>query len=427
VTSNNSNTKVKKSLKYSVLDGAAFSVMQGLTQNYITPFALELKATTTQIGFLSSIPNLLMALAQLLTPQLSTRAGSRKGVILPVVMAQAVMFIPMALLPFFFPEPRIVWLIAIVTICMVMGALANPAWGSMMADMVPTNLRGRYFGARGRVLTFVALIASLIAGGILQLLNKTVFIGFAILFSLAAIFRFVSWYFLNKQYEPPIVKEKVNSPGLWQLFRNLGSSNLGKFTLYVALINFVQMISGPFFAVFMLRDLHWNYTYYMLIICTNAFSQMAFQTFWGRRADMMGNLMVVRVASILLPILPLNYVFTSNIALLMCAEVMSGFAWSGFNLGATNFVYDSTDPSIRTKQIALYNTITGLALCSGALLGGFIAPHLPNLLGYQLRTLFSISGSLRALLALILLRLILEVRDVPKVNLFQFLAGKLPK
>ncbi len=411
-----------------MLDGAAFSAMQGLTQNYVTPFALELRATTTQIGFLSSIPNFLMAVFQLLAPRLSSRAGSRKGLILPVVFAHAMMFIPLALLPFIIPGSKIVWLIAFVTLSTVLGALANPAWGSMMADLVPSSLRGRYFGFRGRILIFIVLVSTLVAGGLLQVMkSRDVFIGFAILFGAAAVFRLISWYFLYKQYEPPMTQETGDSPGLWQLFKNLKSSNLGKFTIYVASINFVQMLSGPFFAVYMLRDLNWSYTYYMLIACTHALSQMAFQTFWGRRGDRMGNLMVVRVASIFLPILPINYLFSTNIVFLMGAEILSGFTWAGFNLGVTNFVYDSTNPAIRTKQIAIFNTLTGLAICSGALIGGFIAPRLPELLGYQLRTLFTISGVLRAVLAIILLRLIFEVRDVPKVSLFQFLIGRLPK
>jgi MFS family permease len=331
------------------------------------------------------------------------------------------------LIPFFFPEPRIVWLITFVTLGTVLGATANPAWGSMMADLVPANIRGSYFSNRGRIAGFITLVASLIGGAILQMLNKRVFFGFAILFGGAALFRLVSLYFLRKQYEPPAIKEKADSPGLWKIFRQLGPTNLGKFTLYIALINFVTMLSGPFFAVFMLKDLHFNYTYYMIIICTNALSNMAFQTFWGRRADKAGNIMVLKVASILLPILPLNYVFSSNIYYLVFAEIMSGFAWGGFNLAAANFVFDATEPASRTKQIAVFNTITGLAICTGALIGGFIAPHLPQTMGYQLRTLFMISGLLRALLALILLRLIVEVRDVPKVNLIQFLTNRIPK
>ena len=98
--------------------------------------------------------------------------------------------------------------------------------------------------------------------------------------------------------------------------------------------------------------------------------------------------MAIKVASILLPILPLNYVFSSNIVFLIFAEILSGFTWGGFFLASTNFVYDATDPASRTKQIAVFNTISGLAACAGALLGGFIAERLPDLLGYQLRTSF---------------------------------------
>jgi len=422
----NQNHQVKKSLRYSVLDGSAYAAMLGLTQNYVTPFALAMKATTTEIGLLTSIPNLLMAFAQLLAPQLTRRAGSRKGFILPVVFGHAIMFIPMLLIPFLFPEPRVVWLTIFVTIGTVSGAAANPAWGSMMADLVPANVRGAFFGKRGRIAGLITLVASLAAGGILQIFNRQVFVGFALLFGGAAVFRFLSLFFLSKQYEPPVTHEKSNTPGLWRIFKDMWASNLGKFTIYVGLINFFTAISGPFFAVFMLRDLHFSYTSYMIVISTNALSNMAFQTFWGRRADKAGNLMVIKAVSILLPILPMNYVISSSVPYLIFAEVMSGFAWSGFFLASNNFVYDATEPAIRTKQLAVFNAITGLAICLGALLGGFVAPLLPDLLGYQLRSLFSISGIARAILALIMLRMIVEVRDVPRVGLRQLLSGRFP-
>ena len=38
--------QVNKSLKYSIVDGSAHSAMLGLTQDYIVPLALALKATT---------------------------------------------------------------------------------------------------------------------------------------------------------------------------------------------------------------------------------------------------------------------------------------------------------------------------------------------------------------------------------------------
>lgn len=80
--------QVRKSLKYSILDGSAHSAMLGLTQDYIVPFALALKATIAQVGLLSSVPNLTMALSQLTAPHLAERAGNRKGLISSLIYSQ---------------------------------------------------------------------------------------------------------------------------------------------------------------------------------------------------------------------------------------------------------------------------------------------------------------------------------------------------
>ena len=135
--------KVRKSLRYSVLDGSAYAAMIGLTQNFITPLALELKASTFQIGLLSSVPNFTTAMAQLAAPNLSERAGSRKGFIIPVILAHALMFIPILLVPYIFHVSAVWWLIGFVTISVVLGSITFPPWGSMMADLVPKRLRGR--------------------------------------------------------------------------------------------------------------------------------------------------------------------------------------------------------------------------------------------------------------------------------------------
>jgi MFS family permease len=192
----------------------------------------------------------------------------------------------------------------------------------------------------------------------------------------------------------------------------------------VALIFFATNIAGPFFAVYMLRDLKFNYVTYMLIIAFNAIANLVSLTFWGRRADRAGNIKVIRVTSLLLPFVPLVWLGSSNVYYLMGAEILSGFAWSGFNLSIVNFVYDASEPENRTKYIALFNSIVLVAGCLGALTGGYLAPHLPAVLGYQMRTLFTISGVLRGLVVVCFLRLISEVRHVPKMNIVQFLLGR---
>ena len=416
--------QVRKSLKLSVLDASAYAAMLGLTQNYITPLALELKATTSQIGLLASIPSLTMALSQLAAPDLSERAGSRKGLILPVVFIHAIMFVPILLIPYIFHVSQVWWLIGFVTVSVVLGSIANPAWGSMMADLVPIRLRGRYFGSRGRIAGFITLIFTFVGGGILQLFTGNIFMGFAILFGGATLFRLLSFYFLYGMYEPAELNEKEKGVSMVSMLRDLSSSNLGKFTLYVALISLCTNIASPFFTVYMLRDLKFSYTIYTIIISFASLASLFFQPFWGRRADVAGNIKVIRVTSIIIPFVPLLWLGSYNVIYLIAAEIVSGFAWSGFMLASTNFLYDATEAKNRTKYIALYNAMNGVAVCLGALIGGYIVPHLPVVLGYQMRSLFTVSGVLRGIVVLLLLRQIVEVRQVSKMSFSRFLLGR---
>jgi MFS family permease len=416
--------KVKKSLKLSILDGSAVSAMLGLTQNYVTPFALALKATTAQIGLLTSIPNFLMGLSQLTAPDLSEKAGSRKGLILPVVFLHALLWIPILLVPFIFKSAHIWWLIGFVTLNTVLGAAANPAWGSMMADLVPPRLRGKYFALRGRIAGIITLVFSLIGGGILQLLSGSVYIGFAVLFGGAALFRLISLYFLSGMYEPPEAKKQEKQTGLIQRIKHIGSTNLGKFTLYVSLINFAANISSPFFPVYMLEDLHFNYTAYIINISAFSIAVLVFQSYWGRRGDWAGNIKVVRVTSYLVPIVPLLWLGSTNQIYLIAAQLFSGFSWAGFNLASVNFVYDASNPENRTQDIAIYNTMTGLSICLGALAGGYIEHYLPPIFSYRLLTLFTISGVLRAVVAFWLFHFLHEVRPVPHVSDLRTLLGR---
>jgi len=416
------NSRVRDSLKFSVLDGSAYAAMLGLTQNYMTPFALEMKATTGQVGLLSSIPAMMMALAQLAAPGLSQRAGSRKAFILPVCFAHALMYIPVLLVHYLFPESPVWWLIGFVTLSSVLGAIANPPWGSMMADLVPERLRGRYFGSRGRITGFITLVFFFIAGVILDCYTDTdVFIGYSILFGGATFFRLLSLYFLSRQYEPVPVKEKEDSPGLIRLIKSTGSSHLGKFTVYIALIDFCTSVSAPFFAVFMLLDLHYSYLSFVAVNTATSVSSLLFLKYWGCRADKAGNLKIIQITSMLLPFIPLLWLVNTNVFYLMAANAFSGFVWSGYSLTAVNYVYDASRPEIRTKQIAIFNATDLFACCLGALVGGFLASRLPVFLGYQLRSLFTLSGVMRAAVVIVLLRRLTEVRHVSGISTLNLL------
>ena len=416
--------KVRKTLRLNIFDGASVFAMAGLTQNFVTPFALALKATTAQIGLLNSFPGFASALSQLGTPALVRRAGNRKNVITAAVLVQALMWLPMFLLPYLLGSSGVWWLIGLFTIGGMFGALSNAPWSSMMADIVHEDVRGRYFSFRGRINTFTFLAFSLVAGFLLQSLSHNVFLGFALLFGGAMVFRLLSFNFLARMYEPPMIPEKPGTPGLLDMLRTFRTSNLGRFTIFIAVMYFSIMLSGAFFSVYMLRDLKLSYLTFTLVNCSSTVSTIACLRFWGRRADRAGNLKILRITGCLLPVIPLLWLVNTNPVYLVCANAFSGFVWAGFDLSCGNFLFDASDPQTRTRQIALFNCIINVAVGLGSLTGGFIAPHLPSLFGYQLRTLFTMSGALRAATVILMLGTIAEVRHVSKIGTFNLLVGR---
>lgn len=404
------SNEVKKSLRYSILDGSANAASLGLTQWNITPFALALKATTGQIGLLSSSPNFAIALSQLTVSQTVERVGNRKSFILRVVPIQALLWAPILLIPYLFTAQKVWWLIGLFTLSAALGSLASTAWGGMMADLVPTEMRGRYFGLRGMICGFVTLIFFFIGGAILHFSITDIFLGFSIVFGAAILFRLISWYFLSRMYEPPLRLGWWDRRSLLDLAGSLTSSNLGRFITYASLMSFATYVASPFFAVYMLRDLKFDYLAYAIITAAASLASLVFLAFWGTRTDRLGNVKVLRVASILIPLVPLLWIASHRLYYLIPVQILSGFAWSGFTLASTNFVYEASAPEDRTRYIALFNAMNAGAMGLGALVGGYLASHLPPLLGYNLLMLFLVSGLLGLLLAVTMLRHISEVR-----------------
>ena len=263
ISSGLTKAQIRKSLNNSILDGSAYASMQGLTQNYTTPYALAMNASTTQIGFLAGIPALVMLLTQMVSPILAERIGSRKSFILLTVFFNGLMWLPILLIPYLFHSHQVWWLIAFVSMCSAFDAMCNAPWNSLMADIVPEGVRGRYFSARNRISGLVSLVLSFIAGGVLQALTGNIYLGFSIIFAGAMVSRLSSVYFVSQMVEPKVPIPKSKQSSIFKLSLTLASTNVGKFILYNALMSFAVSFSSPFFAVYMLRDRNFSY----LIIC----------------------------------------------------------------------------------------------------------------------------------------------------------------
>jgi MFS family permease len=420
---------IEKTKKLSIFEGGAYSIMDGFGFRYVTPYALSVGANNTQIGLLGSLPGLFGTLSQLLTFKFM-KYFPRKKIIFWSVFLQALMwiFLIAAGIPFFIYGLKNTLssnlVIFIYTLLVLFGSFAGPAWTSMMRDLVPTN-RGAYFGKRNQVVGIVALICMFVAGFLLDYFKQTnIYLGFMLMFLIAGVGRFISSLIFNKHYDPKFQVDDSKYFSLFDFIKRMRENNYGRFVLYYSLISFSVAIASPFFVVFMLKDLGFTYSQYIITVVFNSLATLLLMPLWGKFADKYGSIEVMRLTGFFIPLLPFLWLltpFVNNliyiVILIIFIEIVSGFIWAGFNLAAGNFIYDAVTKERLSICSSYFNVINGFFALIGALIGGYLSSHNFSMFGLSpLLTLFALSAVIRFIVYFMYSSNVKEVREV---NIFE--------
>jgi len=427
--------KINESLKLSIKEGSLASVSTGFGLSYFSPFALAMNATAAQVGILFAIINLLPSLVQMKASVLIGKF-SRKKIILTAMIGKILLWIPIILTGYLFylGVSYMVWvLIVFVGLFYAFGAIVYPAWFSWMGSLVPKDRRGKYFSRRNRAIGFFGIVTMVVGAVLLDsaksigasignVVGFTMF-GFGLLFAISAMTRILSWGLLKRQYEPRIKVRKKDYFSCWQFLRNCLSNPFGRFVLFRGFMSFVVGIAGPFWAVYMLRDLGFSYVWFMLITVSATVFHLVFLPLLGKMSDRFGNIKVMRICSWLIvttPLFWLGSVFVGGdlwlrIYLLFVPAIVGGFGWAGYNLAVNNYVYDAVSKPKQGFGVAYMNLVVGVAIFVGASFGSLLV-WLDFSFMNPLLFVFAVSAFGRFLVAMFGLRILREVRHVKKFS-----------
>ncbi len=418
---------IRKSLSLSWKEGIASEVMVWVLDYYLTAYGLFLGASPKQIGFLIAIPLSLAALAQFFVARLIRMAGSRRRFLVMAGSLQALILIPVALLAFMPASQRITLLIAFILIFRVSQSLTDTAWFSLMSDYLPAQERPGYFGARGRI-AGAAGVTSIVLGGFLLFALKGPWAPFSffLLFAATAAARFISVSMLARMADLPLEHKPEHYFSFWMFIRRHRESNFVKYVFYSAATIFAVQMAGPYFSVYLLKNLKVDYLTFMVIHLSAVIVRLMALHRWGEHADKVGNAKILKLVTLLFPLIPLLWIFSSRLAYLILLQMLAGFLWAGYALCSTNFIYDAVSSGKRVRCLGYWTMINNLGNASGAFLGGFLAEHLPPLMGYRILMLFLVSAVVRVVTHVFFSRRFHEVRpEATKISNVQLLLSML--
>ncbi|MBI2171999.1 MAG: MFS transporter [Chloroflexi bacterium] len=399
----------RRTLRLAFWEGIPGTLALSIADSFIGPLAIALGGTPMQIGLLSAFPQLLAAQAQLLTHTFVAWVRSRKGVLLIAIGLGALPWFALAAVPHLSLADPVVWLVPLAILTAVLYQLPAPAWGSWIADLLPLHRRGAYFGMRASAGNMVGIAVVLSFGLLLDRMSSEAYWGFTIVFMVAAAMRLCSFVMVWGMHEPPMRPSRAGM-GLLEFIRTAQRTNLGRVVLYTAALYLGVFLAGPYFSIFMLRDLKFSYTTFLFLQMVHVMATIIGSRLWGLYADRHGNVRVIRITGLGLCSMPFLWLVSQQPPFLMLINVIGGLSWSGFALCSLNYVYEATPPGQRARVVGYLAAFGGVGLFLGAVLGGVLANHVPTLFAYPLMTLFLISGIARLIAAAIFLPFIKESR-----------------
>jgi MFS family permease len=376
-TSRSSKDVLHSDLHSTVGDGLTASVMVGMGETYLPAFVLALGMGEIASGMITTVPLLVGAVLQLITPWAVTKLQSRRRWVVGCARGQALSLLLLATIPAM--DSRYSWLVFVgASLYWGTGMASSPVWNTWMEELIPKQIRPRFFARRVKICQATVMCGFVIGGIVLDRCAGTTVTAwaFAALFASSAAFRFASSCYLARQSEPQQVETNGTRMDVWASLRQIGASGNAGLLLYLVVVQAAVYTSGPYFAPFMLKKLHLSYIDFMTLVALGYLGKVLALSAWGRFAARYGMRRLLWAGAI--GIIPISamWLVSQSFWYLVCVQLLAGILWAGYELAMAMVLLEAIPRQHRVVLLTLYNVGNAAAMVVGGLFGAALLGYL---------------------------------------------------
>ena len=412
---NDDSRKANKNLLRFHGDAAA-SAVEDAAIGYQSPSIIAVGASAQTVSILATVVNLALSIICVKAPALIEKIGLTKRGAVTLAFTNMITWIPLVLV-FLFSHLGItpVW-VAILWLANIMPAmLVSFQKDNWLSNIVPNKTLGKYLGQRLAIKSGVYLAAFFSLGYMMDRMGEKNLTSFSFVFILAVIMTFVDFLIFTFMHDPKkeALVEKMVEPkekfGLFDFLKDLKEKKLDKFILFTSFINVSIGLSAPFYAVYMLQEQRFSYMSYTVIISVEFLARVISGPFWGKFADKQGNIKVLTIVSRIVPVLPICWLFSTNIGYLAVIQMMSGICWGAFDLSTQSYLYKVAPQPRKLRYIVYTRSLMLFSVAVGGIIGSFLIQDIFATFGSKLLSVFMVSGFLRAGIVMLLIPKLIDL------------------
>lgn len=339
---------------------------------FLTGYLLQLGASSFQVGLVLAIP-FIANLFQIPAAYLMQRFTNRKLLLLLFSGAHRAFWTLTGAIPLLVRESLYMELYMLFYgMAFVGNAFGTVIWTSLVADLVPVQVRGRYFGIRNTILWGLASLTLLLGGLILDRVPGMD--GYRIIFALCAVGTLLNIVGFSLYPNVPFERSSAHNLGemLQKPFRN---RMFLKSMLFITLWLFLQYIVTPLFSLIMLSIMGLSEFAVSVLTIVMTLGMMAGFFIWGNlnariptRKLLMWTFPVLAACCLLWSVV----LILPAMLVLVAIHILLGIGTGGYNLLVFNFTIGDTPKADRPMYVAVFAAVTGIAAFLGPTVGGLI-------------------------------------------------------
>lgn len=364
-----------RDLALSIGDGAAYGVMVGLGETYLSAFALAIGLGEVYTGLLGSLPILFGSLLQLISPWGVRQFRSHRRWVVFCAGMQASCFIPLIAAAWFGHIDRTLLMI-IASVYWAASLGTGPAWNTWMGATVPVPMRATFFARRAR-LNQAMVFVGFVGGGLTLQLGRNwgpreseqMFI---VLFGVSFVCRSFSTLFLSLQSEGPLDPKSLRDLPGKVIRARLFTGDSGRLLILAVMMQAGVYFCGPYFAPFMLKTLEMPYWMYAVLLGVSFVVKFFCLPFWGRFAHRFGAQRLLWLGAIGIVPLAGGWLISTDLYYLVALQALGGAAWGAYELALLLLFFETIPARERTGILTWYNLANSASLAVGSMLGGIL-------------------------------------------------------
>jgi len=361
---------VARDLRAMVADGILFSVMVGVGESYVPAFVMALGHGEVAAGLIASVPVLVGAGLQLVSPAAVRRLGSYRRWVVLCARLQAASFLPLVA-GAAWGALDIAWIAAAMVAYWAFGMATGPAWNAWVTSLVPSRIRARFFAHRTR-LAQASLMASLVGAGLALDVGRdrgASLAVFGLLFGVALAARLGSSLCLARQSEAPELASHHRALSLPELGREMNQRGTRRLLGYLLAMQLAVNVAAPYFTPFMLGPLGLSYAGFMVLTASAFASRVAVLPLLGRMVERRGTGPLMTGGAVAIVPLPALWLVSHDFVYLLVLQLFAGVAWAAVELATLLSFFERIHDHSRASVLTAYNLLSAASVALGALVG----------------------------------------------------------